>query len=76
MMKKDDCEKAIRGLCHDWGREVGIARAAESDPSFSQFKTWLHAKGYSHYLNFRSSISADYDAEQWFIQEFKQGWRY
>ena len=45
------------------------------DPNFFAFTAWLSEKGYSHYLNFRSRMGADYDAELWYDQEFKQTWR-
>lgn len=74
-MKKDECEKAIRSLCHEWGSIKGISMPPVDQPHFSEFKAWLKEKGYSHYLNFRSVMGPDYDAELWFDQEFKQTWR-
>lgn len=74
-MKKDDCEKAIRALCHDWSEARGLTGAQLEHPSFSDFKSWLSERGYSRYLDFRSVMGADYDAEMWFDQEFKQMWR-
>lgn len=72
-MKKGECEKAIRGLCHEWA--ANLMPQQLEHPNFSVFKTWLSANGYSHYLDFRSTAGADYDAEQWFDQELKQTWR-
>jgi hypothetical protein len=74
-MKKDKCEKAIRHLCHEWGRLRGIEPASKTQPSFSDFKSWLRDNGYSNYLNFRSVMGPEEDAERWFDQEFKQTWR-
>jgi hypothetical protein len=74
-MKKPEAEKAIRYLCHEWGKANNIRPDPNEHPSFSAFKRWLSEKGYSHYLNFRSRMGADYDAEMWFDQEFKQTWR-
>lgn len=74
-MNKSDAESSVRHLCHVWGDEVGISRAAESEPSFLTFKSWLDQKGYGHYLNFRSVRGASADAELWFDEEFKQQWR-
>lgn len=72
-MKKADCEGPIRSLATTWARETGVG---ENDhPSFSRFKTWLGVKGYSGYLNFRSTMGADYDAEAWFDDELGQNWR-
>lgn len=70
-MKKDDAEKAIRYLCGQWANE----EPPGDHPSFSRFKAWLRRKGYGGYLDFRSVGGADYAAEMWFDQEFKQTWR-
>ncbi|SMF83556.1 hypothetical protein SAMN06265365_15013 [Tistlia consotensis] len=75
MIKKDEAERVIRHLCHEWARESGIPREPVDQPSFFDFKSWLSMKGYSHYLNFRSVMGANYDAERWFDEEFKQTWR-
>jgi hypothetical protein len=72
-MKKAECERAIRHLCGVWKREQSTAELEH--PSFSAFKEWLVANSYSHVLNFRSVMGADYDAEAWFDEEFKQTWR-
>jgi hypothetical protein len=71
MEKKAECEKAIRSLCHVWAKD----NPPGDHPSFSAFKRWLHAKGYGHYLNFRAVGGAEFIAEMWFDQEFKQTWR-
>jgi hypothetical protein len=75
MNMKDDCEKAIRHLCWEWAKARGITPAPDYHASFSDFKTWLGEKGYSHYLNFRSKVGSLYDAELWFDEEMKQTWR-
>ncbi len=73
MNKKDDCEQAIRTLCHVW------AEGRPADPmqheSFYAFKSWLEQNGYSRYLNFRSLRGPVADAELWFNEERKQAWR-
>ncbi|MBR0734994.1 hypothetical protein JQ636_38575 [Bradyrhizobium japonicum] len=51
------------------------ARGEARAPSFSAFKSWLFKNDYAHYLNFRSRMGADYDAEMWFDGEFGQNWR-
>jgi len=71
-MKKEECETAIRQLCHAWRVEANLTPADLEHPSFAAFKSWLGTKGYSAYLNFRSTMGSDYDAELWFDQEFKQ----
>jgi hypothetical protein len=75
-MKKAEAEKVIRHLCHDWGREmkIPIPSTYPDQASFSAFTAWLEEKGYSRYLDFRSRMSARYDAERWFDEEFGQTW--
>ena len=75
MNKKSDCETAIRRLIHEWAKEIGLSRSAEDHPSFYAFKEWLGNKGYTDYLNFRSEMGPDYDAEFWFDEELGQKWR-
>jgi hypothetical protein len=65
-MKKAECEKAIRHLCHQWAK--GLSDAELEHPSFSAFKTWLSQNHYSLYLDFPSTAGSDYDAERWFDQ--------
>lgn len=74
-MTKEECEKAIRHLCHEWAKVRGIPSKPVGQPSFSDFTTWLSEKGYSHYLNFRSTGGPRYTAERWFDEEFGQTWR-
>jgi hypothetical protein len=74
-MTKEKCEHAIRHLCHVWARECGVPPEPQEPPSWSQFKSWLQKNHYSHFLNFKSTASADSVAENWFDQEFKQTWR-
>jgi hypothetical protein len=73
MKKKGECERAIRSLCHEWAG--GLSEAERDHPNFLAFKAWLGQKGYSHYLDFRSAMGSNYDAEMWFDQELKQTWR-
>ena len=75
MMKRAECEKAIRSLCHRWSKAVDLSAVELAHPSFSAFKAWLREKSYSHYLDFRSVQGAEADAEMWFTEEFKQKWR-
>ncbi|UPG72898.1 hypothetical protein MVG78_01485 [Roseomonas gilardii subsp. gilardii] len=74
-MKKDEAERAIRHLCHEWAQECGIVEPPTDQPSFSDFRSWLSEKGYSHYLTFRATMGPLHIAEMWFDQEFKQTWR-
>lgn len=78
-MKKDEAERGIRHLCSIWaderGYHSGIYSSPDFHPSFADFKRWIHEKGYSSYLDFRSSTGSEYDAESWFDQEFRQTWR-
>jgi hypothetical protein len=74
-MKKDECEKAIRYLCHEWSKARGLTAEQLEHPSFSDFKSWLSENHHSLYLNFRSVRGPNADAEMWFDQEFKRTWR-
>jgi hypothetical protein len=74
-MRKAECEKIIRRLCHEWPGSRGPSGAQVDHPSFSTFKAWLKANGHSRYLDFRSVMGPEYDAEMWFDKEFKQMWR-
>lgn len=74
-MKRSDCKKAFPSLCAEWVKDAGLTPEELKHPSFSAFKSWLRARAYDHYLNFRSRAGSDYDAELWFDQEFKQTWR-
>jgi len=69
-MTKEECEQAIRYLCHEWAKLHGIPDLPVVSPSFPEFQSWLHQNGYSHYLNFRSVAGPQYDAEVWFDDEF------
>jgi len=77
IMKKSESEPTLRHLCHQWREERNHPLPGHSDMhySFSDFKTWLREKGHSHYLDFRSVMGADEDAERWFDQEMRQTWR-
>ena len=74
-MTKAEAETAIRELSRAWAAGNGIKLPSANLVSFSEFKSWLSANGYSHYLRFRSTMGADYDAELWFDEEMKQAWR-
>ena len=75
-MTKKEAEPIIRRLIHEWRAEQGLPLPpSDHHYSFSGFKAWLDNKGYGHYLKFRSTMGADYDAEMWFDQETKQTWR-
>ncbi|UTD27519.1 hypothetical protein [Bradyrhizobium sp. WD16] len=74
-IKKADAEKAIRALVTQWVNETGFDHRTGEMPSFSAFKSWLRANRYDGYLNFRSAMGPDADAEFWFDQELKQTWR-
>ena len=40
-MKKAECEKAIRHLCHQWRKESGHAETSRDQLSFSAFHAWV-----------------------------------
>ena len=75
MIMKPEAEKCIRHLCHEWQRAEQPTAAQLEHPSYSEFKTWLGAKGYAHYLDFRSVGGSDYAAGRWLDEEFRQMWR-
>src|ERR1700722_1206111 len=70
---KPECESAIRSLASQWFH--ALPDPTPEHPSWSTFKTWLRANGYSHYLEFRSVRGPDADGELWFNQELGQSWR-
>lgn len=75
-MKKDDAEKAIRYLASQWQSARGLPLPpSDHHYSFGDFTRWLGEQGYSHVLDFRSTMGAQESAETWFNQEMKQTWR-
>lgn len=74
-MKKSDAEVAIRQLVHEWRGAKGVPTMADDHPDFGAFVTWLRNQGYGRYLDFRSTMGPQEDAERWFDQELKQMWR-
>jgi hypothetical protein len=72
-MKVDEAESAIRSLAHQWHQDLPEHR--KSQPSFESFTRWLFENGYGHYLDFRSTMGANYDAERWFDSALGQNWR-
>ena len=73
-MTKDEAERGIRYLCHEWAKRVGVVPDPTADPNFGGFIAWISAE-HSAYLNFRTTTSVRDDVERWFDQEFKQTWR-
>jgi len=72
-MKKADCEQPIKSRAIQW--RATLTGAEHEHPSFYAFKDWLRQNDYGGYLNFRSRVGADYDAEIWFDQALGQLWR-
>ena len=70
-MTKDECERAIRALCHKWRDARALSDAQLKHPSFQDFLAWLNENGFSRCLSFRSTIGAGRQAELWFDQECK-----
>jgi hypothetical protein len=73
-VKKEECEQAIRSLCHKWREASGLSATPPGELSFADFIAWVR-QGYSQYLSFHTTTSVEYDAELWFDQEFQQSWR-
>ena len=72
MVKKAEAEAAIRHLATKWASETNYVAKPGWYPSFSDFKDWLSANHFGHYLNFRSTFSASTVAEHWFEDELKR----
>lgn len=72
-MKKDECEKALRQLCHVWREECGQSSTPPLVLHFEDFYSWVQIN-YPSYLNFRTTTGVSYDVEMWFEQEFKTRW--
>lgn len=73
MMKKSEAEAAIRLLARQWHSTLSAEK--QEHPSFFEFKAWLRDNGYGSYLQFRSVMGPDEDAERWFDDELGQNWR-
>ncbi|MGY4460285.1 hypothetical protein ACVWYI_004245 [Bradyrhizobium sp. LB13.1] len=69
MLKRREAEDGIRRLALEWMRETDYRPKPGWYPSFSDFKQWLEANHRSLYLNFRSEIGAQTEAEGWFEAE-------
>ena len=65
-VKKSDCEQPIKSLAIQW--RATLNGADYEHPSFYAFKDWLRRNGYGGYLDFRSLVGADHDAELWGAQ--------
>jgi hypothetical protein len=76
MHKKADAERSIRHLALEWMSETGYEQKPGHYPSFGAFATWLEAKHFGHYLNFRSSVDARFEAEGCFESEIRNYWRW
>lgn len=72
-MKKSEAETAIRLLARQWHNTLPADK--QEHPSFLEFRAWLRDKGYGAYLQFRSVMGPDEDAERWFDDELGQNWR-
>lgn len=72
MATKAEAEAAIRHLATEWAREIGYISRPGFYPSFVEFRAWLAAGNYSHYLHFRSDTDPMFVAEGWFEDELRQ----
>lgn len=73
-MRKPECEKAIRHLCHEWRKAEGYQGTPADQLSFGSFHSWLR-NNYPQHLKFRSVMPVADEVERWFDQEFGQTWR-
>ena len=72
-MKRPECKLAIYRLAVEWAETQD--KPDNWHPSFGAFVSWLKQNGHGQCLEFRSVMGAAYDAEQWFDDALKQGWR-
>ncbi|TRD12228.1 hypothetical protein FGU71_10385 [Erythrobacter insulae] len=70
-MIKAQAEKAIRQMCIEWAKEMGLDRKDYSTASFVEFWQWAQSN-YSSYFKFRTSTGVRYDVEKWFEDEMGQ----
>ena len=68
-MKKDECEQAIRHLCHKWREDCGFSSTPKEELSFGKFYQWVQDH-YRPYLQFPATMGVTYMVELWFDQEF------
>jgi hypothetical protein len=75
--KREEAERAIRGLALDWMDDGGYEPRPGHYPSFRTFTKWLEDRELAHYLSFRSRLNAPRaEAEGWFesaIKSYLQG---
>jgi len=68
-MLKEQCENAIRALCHLWWERC-VADMPARELRFHRFFDWLK-ENHPRYLRFRTTTSVEYDVEMWFHDELK-----
>ncbi len=73
VMIREAAKSEIRRLCPLWAATQSEDEMKE--PRFFQFVQWLKDNGFGSVLTFRSTMGAMEDAERWFDEVFKQGWR-
>jgi len=71
-VRKEESDKAIRALCHQWREARDFSNTQADHPSFTDFLAWV-GQNDPRYLQFSTSTSADYDAEPWFEEECRRG---
>lgn len=74
MRTRAEAETAIRKLALEWMHETGFKPEPGHYPSFMAFKVWLDEMGHTGYLKFRSTVSANFEAEGWFESEIRSYW--
>lgn len=73
-MKKPECEKAIRALCHDWKAQFHPdIPAHQVEPG--QCLHWIK-ENHPELLQFRAGYPPHELAEMWIVREFKQSYKY
>jgi hypothetical protein len=74
-MKKAECERVLRHLCHEWRRETGKQEVPAIELSHTEFMGWVRARN-PELIKFRSVMPVSDEVERWFAQEFKITWAY
>lgn len=73
-MKKSEARLLVPQLLSSWRSEC-FPSTAEQDLDASEFLGWLR-RHHRNVLSFRSTMGAEFDVEQWFAAECRQGWKY
>lgn len=74
-MKKDECERAVRSLCHEWRTVKGLSATTTYDLNIADCMSWIK-RNHPEFFKFRSTMGADDTVEMWIADEFRQRSKY